>query len=120
MNTNACGDYRQHEIDFYYYYQDAGDSVLRRGNSTWYCCVEPTCHGCEGKGWVSPTYGVAAICPVCKGSGKPDHNRVLPGDQSAPSYPTTEWVDCSDWVVPVLTASTFKPYGRHDYEEIRC
>ncbi len=75
--------------------------------STYYLYVEPTCHGCEGKGWVSPTYGVAAICPVCKGSGKP-----------APITYETKWIDCSDWVVPVLTPSTFQPYGRNDYESI--
>jgi DnaJ-class molecular chaperone len=29
----------------------------------------PICHGCGGRGWVSPSYGMAAECPVCKGSG---------------------------------------------------
>lgn len=27
------------------------------------------CHGCLGKGWVAPGYGVAVICPVCSGTG---------------------------------------------------
>ena len=27
------------------------------------------CHGCLGKGWVSPSYGVAVKCPVCNGAG---------------------------------------------------
>jgi hypothetical protein len=29
------------------------------------------CHGCGGKGWVSPNYGVAVKCPICGGSGQP-------------------------------------------------
>lgn len=30
----------------------------------------PTCHGCGGKGWVTPSYGVAAVCPICNGGGQ--------------------------------------------------
>lgn len=32
---------------------------------------ENVCHGCGGRGWVSPSYGVAVKCPICGGSGQP-------------------------------------------------
>lgn len=28
------------------------------------------CHGCGGRGWVSPSYGVAVKCPICGGTGE--------------------------------------------------
>ena len=27
------------------------------------------CHGCNGKGWVAPSYEVAVVCPICNGTG---------------------------------------------------
>jgi DnaJ-class molecular chaperone len=91
-NTEAC--------DICSINQDAGGGTLQRGNR-WYVYIEPVCHGCDGKGWVSPTYGVAAICPVCKGAGK------LP--------PTTWHTTPAEWAT-----NTFQPYSRRDYEEILC
>ena len=81
----------------------AGDTALRRGNSTWFLYVEPVCHGCDGKGWVSPTYGVAAICPACKGTGKP----APPAQTTYPTVNNDKWVVDSGGAVVVMTSEVF-------------
>lgn len=113
MNTNRYGD------PVPYYYPDDGTAL--RDDGAYYVYIEPTCHGCEGKGWVSPTYGVAAICPVCKGSGKPAPitSETSWDPEWEAQYPPPHFVRPRE-ITWDTAPSTFEPYGRHDYEEVLC
>lgn len=56
------------------------------------------CHGCNGKGWVSPNGVTAVVCPVCTGTGVKKISQAIPATQRPSGFrcpnvgPNETWV----------------------------